>query len=168
VQNAKDTFYEMLRGRLAALNPERTIVVRGITRPSVLVEENEFATAVHPSDCFRLQWSETAIDANGAMPLVTMQCAIDYETAGTTSSGGMDRGRALASMDAELSAALTAVPQTTLKNNYAGLSTGQPAVALKTRIWWGEPQFGKVEVKENRIARTATLAVMSYEEEDEL
>ena len=43
MQNAKDTFYEVLRSRLVALNPERTIVLRGVMRPGVLVEENELA-----------------------------------------------------------------------------------------------------------------------------
>ena len=28
MQNTKDTFYEMLRGRLVALNPGRAVVVR--------------------------------------------------------------------------------------------------------------------------------------------
>jgi hypothetical protein len=32
VQNAKDTFYEVLRNRLVAFNPERTIVLRGVVR----------------------------------------------------------------------------------------------------------------------------------------
>ena len=33
MQNAKDTFYVTLRDRLAAVNPARTMVVRGVTRP---------------------------------------------------------------------------------------------------------------------------------------
>ncbi len=43
VQNAKDTFYEVIRARLAAVNPGRTMVVRGVTRPGLLVEENELS-----------------------------------------------------------------------------------------------------------------------------
>ena len=43
MQSAKDTFYVTLRDRLAALNPARTVVVRGMVRPGVLVEENELA-----------------------------------------------------------------------------------------------------------------------------
>ena len=49
MQNAKDTFYELLRGRLAALNPDRTVVVRGVVRPGVLVEENELVSTVNPA-----------------------------------------------------------------------------------------------------------------------
>ena len=33
MQNAKDTFYMTLRDRLAAVNPARTMVLRGVTRP---------------------------------------------------------------------------------------------------------------------------------------
>jgi hypothetical protein len=62
VQNAKDTFYEVLRGRLAALNPDRTIVLRGVTRPGVLVDENELVTDVAEPDCFRMQWAKTQVD----------------------------------------------------------------------------------------------------------
>ncbi len=52
MQNAKDTFYEMLRSRLVALNPERTIVLRGVVRPGVLVEENELLSSTMLPDCF--------------------------------------------------------------------------------------------------------------------
>ena len=45
MQNAKDTFYLMLQSRLTALNPSRTIVVRGVLRPGILVDENELPTA---------------------------------------------------------------------------------------------------------------------------
>jgi hypothetical protein len=41
MQNAKDSFYIALRTRLAALNPERTILLRGTKRPGILVEEAE-------------------------------------------------------------------------------------------------------------------------------
>jgi hypothetical protein len=168
VQNAKDTFYEMLRGRLAVLNPERTVNVRGVTRPAVMVEENELATVFTLSDCFRLRWQEESVDADGAMPLVTMQCVIEYETAGTAVSAGMDRGRLLAAMDGELLAALSTQPQHTLKYNYSPLVVGKPAIAMNTEIWWSEPTFGSVEAKRNRITRAAAVSVMSYQEGGEL
>ena len=57
MQNAKDTFYVTLRDRLAALNPARTMVVRGVTRPGVLVEENELVSAYEPVDVFCLRWT---------------------------------------------------------------------------------------------------------------
>lgn len=168
MQNAKDTFYEMFKNRLIAVNPERTIVLRGVTRPGVLVEENELVTPVALPDCFRLRWAVTAVDANGALPMVSMQCEIEYETAGTAMNGGMDRGRMLAAMDGELQAAVNPLPRCTQKMNYAGLANGGAAVAMCTNVWWGEAVFGKTVVKENRIARTATVAVMSFQEAGEL
>ena len=41
MQNAKDSFYMALRTRLTAINPERTILLRGAVRPGILVEEAE-------------------------------------------------------------------------------------------------------------------------------
>jgi hypothetical protein len=168
MQNAKDTFYQMLRDRLAALNPDRTIPLRGVTRPGLLVEENELATAFHLPDCFCLRWLDLSVDAYSAMPLISAECAIEYETAGTATNGGMDRGRSLAAMDEELLAALNAWPQNITKNNYAPLVSGKPIIAMATRVWWAEPKFGPVEVKQNRLARTAKVTVMSYQEAGEL
>jgi hypothetical protein len=48
MQRAKDTFYITLRDRIAALNPARTVLVRGVVRPAVLVEENELAVDFPP------------------------------------------------------------------------------------------------------------------------
>ena len=168
MQNAKDTFYEMLRDRLVALNPGRTIVVRGVSRPGVLVEENEFPTGFHMPDCFRLRWLQSLTDAYGAMPLMTLTCAIDYETPGSPANGGMDRGRLLAAMDGELLGALNQWPHNTPKFNYTALPNGGAAAAMTTSIWWAEPTFGPVEVKQDRLARTVTVAVMGYQEAGEL
>jgi hypothetical protein len=168
MQNAKDTFYEMLRGRLVALNPERTIVLRGLVRPGVLVEENELLAGVVLPDCFRLDWELGSVDANGAMPLVTMQCGVQYETAGTAMNAGMDRGRMLAAMDAELQAAVNGMPRCVGKTDYSELANGGAAATMSTNVWWGEAQFGKTVVKDDRLARTVTVAVMSYREAGEL
>ncbi len=70
MENARDTFYVTLRNRLAALNPGRTVVVRGVVRPGVLVEENELATAFQPVDTFCLHWTGMRVDTVGALPLV--------------------------------------------------------------------------------------------------
>ena len=168
MQNAKDTFYEVLRSRLVALNPERTIVLRGVLRPGVLVAENELLSAVALPDCFRLRWSVSQVDANGLMPLVTLECAIDYETAGTSMNGGMDRGRALAAMDAEVQGAVNALSRTSPKLNYAPLADGKSATAMATSVWWSEAAFGATAIKDDRLARTAIVNVMSYQEAGEL
>ena len=168
MQNAKDTFYEVLRGRLAGLNPERTVVVRSVTRPGVVVDENELQVSALMPDCFHLQWTTETVDSQGALPLVVMGCQVSYVTAGSAVRGGMDRGRALAAMDGELLAAVSQVPQNIVKNNYSGLVSGGPAVTMATRIWWGNAVFGAAKVERERVLRTATVAVMSYQEAGEL
>lgn len=168
MQNAKDTFYEVLRSRLVALNPERTLVLRGVVRPGVLVAENELLSGVAMPDCFRLRWSVAKVDADGMMPLVTAECFVEYETAGTAINGGMDRGRALAAMDAELQGMVNALPRNAPKTNYAGLGSGKASIAMSTSVWWGAVSFGETAIKDDRLARTATVAVMSYQEAGEL
>src|ERR1700753_2539878 len=100
MQNAKDTFYEVLRDRVAAANAALTVVVRGVVRPAVVVDENEIASAADLRECFRLRWGGLSVSVEGAASLVSMQCEIRYATAGSESAGGLDRGRALASLDA--------------------------------------------------------------------
>ena len=168
MQNAKDTFYEVLRSRIAAANPERTIVLRGLVRPGVLVEENELVSAVTIPDCFRLRWVDATVDTTNALPIATMSCEVLYETAGTPGNGGLDRGRLLAAMDAELSTAVNASPQNTAKQNYAALASGGSVTAMSTSIWWSDVVLGPLVVKADRIGRTAKVTVMCCQEEGEL
>ena len=168
MQNAKDTFYEMLRGRLASLNPERTVVIRGATRPGLIVNENEAVGAAVLPDVFHVQWMDCELDARGPMPLVTMTAELVYATAGSSLGGGLDRGRALAAMDGELLAAVRQCPQNVMKSAYAELANGGAASPMGTRVWWGDPVFGAAKIERDRIVRTATVAVMSYEEAGEL
>ncbi len=168
MQNAKDTFYELLRGRLAALNPQRTVVVRSVTRPGVVVDENELQVSALLPDCFHLQWTTEAVDAQGAMPLICMTCEVSYLTAGSAVRGGMDRGRALAAMDGELLAAVSQAPQNVPKSDYSALVSGGAPLAMTTRLWWGDAVFGSARVERERVSRTVTIAVMSYQEAGEL
>ena len=168
MQNAKDTFYEILRSRITAANPERTIVLRGVTRPGVLVEENELVTTVTIPDCFRLRWINASVDSANAVPIATLTCEVLYETAGTAANAGMDRGRQLTEMDAELVGALNSNPQTAGKQSYAALASGGSATAMTTNIWWSDVTLGPLVVKADRIARTAKVTVMSCEEAGEL
>lgn len=168
MQNAKDTFYEMLQARVAAANPERTIVLRGVVRPGVLVEENELITAVTMPDCFRLRWMDASVDPANALPVATLTCEVMYETAGTAANAGMDRGRLLTEMDAELAAAVNVCPQQTSKQNYSALANGGSIASMTTNIWWTNVAFGPLIVKADRVGRTAKVAVMSCEEAGEL
>jgi hypothetical protein len=170
MQNARDTFYVTLRDRLAAVNPGRTMVLRGVTRPGVLVEENELASADQPADVFCLRWTGLSVDAQAGLPLATMTCEIRYATDGDAGNGGMDRGRLLAGMDAELVAAVSAAPQHTVKMNYVAAAggSGVAPVAMGTNVFWGDAAFEDVVVTDERLQRVATVKVFGYQEAGEL
>lgn len=170
MQNARDTFYVTSRDRLAGVNPARTMVLRGVTRPGVLVEENELASAYQPVDVFCLHWTGLSVDAQGGLPLVTMVCEIRYATDGDSGNGGMDRGRLLSGMDGELVAAVSAAPQNVLKMSYvAGAGgSGLPPVAMQTNVFWSDVVFGAAVVNGERLERVAAVEVFSYQEGGEL
>ena len=109
MQNAKDSFYMALRKRLVAINPERTILLRGAVRPGILVEEAEAPFSQLPSDVFVLRWlglgsgyGPWSDDDGRGMRDCLPNC-------GTQSFGGLDQRRALSAMDEELIAMLAAV-----------------------------------------------------------
>jgi hypothetical protein len=170
MQNARNTFYVTLRDRLAAVNPTRTIVLRGVTRPGVLVEENELASAYQPVDAFCLRWTGVSVDAQGALPLITMSCEIRYTTDGDSGNGGMDRGRLLSGMDGELVAALSAAPQSAPKKSYVATANGSglAPVAMATNVFWSDAVFGAATANGERLERVATVEVFSYQEAGEL
>jgi hypothetical protein len=168
MQNAKDTFYLTLQSRLAVLNPARTIVVRSVIRPGTLVDENELPTASVPLDTFCLQWTKLQVNSAAPLPWVSMECAIHYATDGSSGSGGMDRGRLLAAMDAELSAALSAEPHTVPKMNYASAGSGGAPVAMATNVFWADPMFDPASTTGERLERAATVQVFAYQEAGEL
>jgi hypothetical protein len=170
MQNARDTFYVALRDRLAMVSPARTMVVRGVTRPGVLVEENELASAVQPVDVFRLRWTGLSVDSQAALPLVTMVCEIQYATDGDSGNGGMDRGRLLSAMDGELVAAVSGAPQNVPKMNFVAAAggSGLAPVTMATNVFWGDVSFGPVVVNGERLERVAAVEVFSYQEAGEL
>ena len=170
MQNAKDTFYVTLRDRLAAVNPARTMVLRGATRPGVLVEENELASAYQPVDAFCLRWAGVRADMRGALPLAAISCEIRYGSDGNAGNGGMDRGRLLAAMDMELAAAVGAAPQSVEKMNYSGLAgdSGAAPAAMGTRVFWSDAVFGAATANGERLERVATVEVFCYQEAGEL
>ena len=159
MQRAKDTFYVVLRDGVAAANPQRTTVVRGVLRPGVLVEENELPVAVAAADVFRLRWTELAVDASGTVAMAKLRCEIVYETAGTAAMSGMDRGRLLSAMDAELVTVLAGEMQAAAKMDF---SQGTP-VPDGTRIFWSDPELGSAVIAGERVGRVATVEVWSVE-----
>jgi hypothetical protein len=97
-----------------------------------------------------------------------MECSIQYATDGTPGNGGMDRGRMLAAMDAELASALRADPHTVLKMNYSVAGDGDSPTAMATNVFWADPVFGAAASAEDRLARTTTVQVLAYQEAGEL
>ena len=161
MQNAKDSFYMALRTRLTAINPERTILLRGAVRPGILVEEAEASFSQLPNDVFILRWQGLGIEMNLGSTMAAEECEILYQTCGTQSFGGLDRGRSLSEMDEELVGMLG--PFYTPKLNYAAT----PPAEMLTNVFWDEPGFGPIAVQRDRLSRSAKVMVYSYEEQGE-
>jgi hypothetical protein len=158
MQNTKDTFYITLRTRLTAVNPARTMTLRAVTRPGMLVGEAEAPMPQPMLDAFTLNW--TALQADLQLPaiLAQMTCEIQYSTAGTQSNAGLDRGRALEEMDYEVLKLL--YPYSAQKMNY----TQNPAAALETMVFWSEPEFSPIVTLRDRLSRTAKVTVFAFQE----
>jgi len=162
MENAKDTFYVALRNRLAVLNPNRTMLLRGVQRPGILVEEAEAVVAMLPADVFVLRWTVLQTDVNLPLVLARMQCEIHYTTGGTMVASGLDRGRALEEMDAELLNILA--PPSTPKLDYAQ----NPVLQLNTPVFWTAADFTPAVTLRDRITRSARVTVFAYQEPGEL
>ena len=161
MQNAKDSFYMALRTRLTGINPERTILLRGAVRPGILVEEAEAPVSQLPNDVFVLRWLGLGADLDLVSTMVAAQCELIYQTCGTQSFGGLDRGRALSQMDEEVMAMIH--PFYTPKLNYATTPPG----AMLTQVFWDEPVFAPIVIQRDRLSRSATVMVFSYQEQGE-
>jgi len=161
MQNAKDSFYMALRTRLAVINAERTILLRGAVRPGVLVEEAEAPFSQLPNDVFVLRWLGLGVELNLGTAMAAEQCEIIYQTCGTQSFGGLDRGRSLSKMDEELTAMVQ--PFYTAKLNYSAT----PPAAMLTNVFWDEPGFTPVVAQRDLLSRSAKLMVYSYQEQGE-
>jgi hypothetical protein len=161
MQNAKDSFYLSLRSRLASVNPERTVLLRGALRPGILVEDAEAPFAPPPADVFVLRWLGLAAGAELSSAMIAMECEISYSTSGSQAFGGLDRGRSLTRMDRELLEILE--PFATAKFNYAV----QPPVPMQTQVFWDEPSFTAATAQRDRLSRAVRVVVYSYEEQNE-
>jgi len=161
MQNAKDSFYMAMRTRLAALNPERTILLRGTVRPGILVEEAEAPFNQLPNDVFVLRWLGLGADTDLASTMVAAEVEILYQTCGTQSFGGLDRGRSLSEMDEELAAILQ--PFYTPKLNF----TATPPATMLTQVFWDEPGLTPIVSQRDQLSRSAKVMVYSYQEQGE-
>lgn len=135
MQAAKDSFYMALRARLAALDPARTMVIDGVTVPGIVVRENmeprfnEAQTGV-----FYVDWGEVLI-AESSRPMLGIECSIWYASEGSGGSG-VDRGRMLAEMDAEL-LSICDPPHTEMLDY-----SQNPSADLGSGIFWTVPELG--------------------------
>ena len=161
MQNAKDSFYMALRARLVTINPERTILLRGTVRPGILVEEAEAPFSQLPGDLFVLRWLALGVDVDLASTMAAEECEILYQTCGTQSFGGLDRGRSLSAMDEELFAMLQ--PFCTPKLNYIAT----PPAAMLTNVFWDEPALTPIVTLRDQLSRSAKVMVYSYQEQGE-
>jgi hypothetical protein len=161
MQNAKDSFYMALRMRLTNINPQRTILLRGTVRPGILVEEAEAPFSQVPNDVFILRWLALGLDRNLDCAMAAQECEIVYQTCGTQSFGGLDRGRVISEMDEELSTMLE--PSYTPKFNFAVT----PPAAMLTKVFWEEPGFGQIVAQRDLLSRSAKVMVYSYQEQGE-
>ena len=173
LQNLKDSFYLTLRDCLAALDPGRTVFLRGATRPAIAVAENEIAFSDSAVlNCYLLHWDNIAVDRTEAMPLIEARCTIHYSTEGLPELAGMDRGRTLSAMDAELAPILLppamAQPATAPQRNYDGASDGAAnsaaAVPLLSNVFWGDPVFAAAATTANRLGRSVAVQVFAWKE----
>jgi hypothetical protein len=162
MQNAKDTFYVTLRTRLASLNPERTMLLRGAQRPGILVEDAEAVVPMMPPDVFVLRWTALGVDAYLPLVLTRLECEIHYATSGTQPAFGLDRGRALEEMDAEVLSLLA--PYSAPKMNY----TQTPPTQMNTPIFWTAASFVPAVTVRDRLSRSAKVTVFAYQEPGEL
>jgi hypothetical protein len=161
MQNAKDSFYMALRSRLAVINPHRTVLLRGSVRPGILVEDAEAPLGQLPADVFILRWLDLGADTGLDSTLVAVECEIVYQTCGSGSFGGLDRGRLMTAMDAELMSMVQ--PGCTPKLCF----TATPPSAMLTQVFWDEPSFAPVVTQRDRLSRSAKLMVYSYQEQGE-
>jgi hypothetical protein len=151
MQFAKDSFFIALQGRLAALNPARTVTINGATAPAVVVVENLPPTTVEPQpNTFYIEWgTATVVDGHaGNAALMSLACVISYYTLGTTQSM-VDRGRVLGQLDNELLGICQ--PTNTEKYDY----TQSPPADLGTTVFWNQPTFEEATtsgVEDNTLA----------------
>ena len=135
-------------------------MVRGATRVAVLVEENELAagTDVDADECFLLRWTERTANTVEAMELHRERCEVRYAVSGSGEVAGMDRGRVLDAMDAELLAMLQPAQVPKLM-----FSTGS-AVTMVTNVFWSDAAFTPVKTVADRLLRTVTVDVFAWKE----
>ena len=158
MQATKDTFLKTLAGRLAKVNPARTVTIDGAARPAVLAMENETPmSAATELETFQLSW-QGAVQAFAGIPLMQMECRVSYGCKGSDERMRVDRGRTLTAMDAELMQICS--PRRAAKCDY----TVTTPVALGENIFWSVPALGAVKETDGVLQRAAAVTVFFFPE----
>lgn len=159
MQATKDTFYLTLRDRLVLFDPKLTIVIDGATRPAIVITENQPpSSSPRQDEAFYLDWGGARPVQPATSTLMAMDCAITYTCSGQSDSGGVDRGRDLGALDADLLA--ICAPAQAHKNDY---SSGSP-VDLGSYIFWSVPKWELSKVAARQVGRQAQVTVFFYPE----
>ena len=164
MQSAKDSFFRALQGRLAVVNPQRTITVDGVIKPAIVAAENEpYPPAKLFFNTFYIQWiSAPAVREFGrtVAPRYELLAQIEYFIQGTATlqKPFADRGRVMAQMDNELVQIL--FPGHTQKKDYSQ----QPPADLGSIVQWQwNPSLRTVAEKDGAVLRRiATVNVSFY------
>ena len=164
MQAAKDSFFRALQGRLAIVNPGRTIDLEGIARPAILVVENEpYPPHKLFFNTFYIHWlgAPGVREFIGTSPPRYEQLAqIDYFVQGTAALQRpfADRGRLIGQLDSELVQIL--FPGYTAKLNLTVI----PPQSLGSHVMWSwTPDLRTISQGEGSILqRLATVNVSFY------
>lgn len=159
MQPTKDSFYITLRDRLVAVDPNRTVILDGVTRPAIATVENEPPTgAPLLCDTFYLTWGNAHPAPLQAGTLMAMDCTVSYCTRGSVPNAGLDRGRDLASLDNDLLAICS--PPQTAKGDYSA----SPPLPLNSTLFWTQPVLNAAKSVSPYVGRNVTITVFFYPE----
>jgi hypothetical protein len=164
MQAAKDTFYRTLQARLSVVNPARTIVVEGVTRPAILVAENEgYPPPKLYFHAFYIHWlGAPAVRsfAGTLAPRYELTAQVEYFLQGSPQLQRpfADRGRLMAEMDRELVEIL--FPGFAQKTDHSVT----PVAPLGSQVHWNwTPDFRTiVDGQGSVLRRMATVNVSFY------
>jgi hypothetical protein len=167
MQAAKDSFFRALQSRLAVVNPNRTILINGVTRPAIIAAENQpFPPPKLFFNTFYIHWIAAPVVrgfSGTVAPRYEQIAQIEYFVSGTASLERpfADRGRLMAALDRELLAIL--YPGFTPKLDY---SSSPPQPLGSVLHWSWTPDLRTVADQEGSVLRRlATINVSFYLEE---
>ncbi len=163
MQAAKDSFFRALQTRLAVVNSARTITVDGITKPAILVAENEsYPPGKLLFNAFYIHWlgAPAVREFGGTLaPRYEQIAHIEYFVRGTADlqKPFADRGRLLGEMDREL--VLILFPGFTPKLDY---SQGPPTPLGSSVTWRYSPSFRTLTEREGSVLRRIATVNISF------